>query len=77
MASLFAVIGRFLASNSLKKGELSAGDVLHLFPEAADAVVLADCGDIGILVFWHSFSESELVATVLNRTITGTSRSFA
>ena len=28
--------GGFLPSNSLKKSELSAGDVLHLFPEAAE-----------------------------------------
>jgi len=61
MASLFAVIGRFLALKFVEEGELSARDVLHLFPEAADAVVLADCGDIGILVFRHGFGESDKI----------------
>ena len=43
--TLFAVVGRFLAFKFVEEGELSAGDVLHLFAEAADAVNLADCGD--------------------------------
>jgi len=32
-----------------------------LFPEAADVVELADCGDIGIFVFRHGFSESDKI----------------
>jgi hypothetical protein len=42
VATLFAVTGRFLALKFVEEGELGAGDVLHLFPEAADAVELAD-----------------------------------
>src|SRR5437870_5334186 len=61
VATLFAVFGRFLALKFVEEGELGAGDVLHLFPEAADAVELADCGDVGILVFRHGFSESDKI----------------
>jgi hypothetical protein len=35
--------------------------VLHLFREAANAVELANCGDVGILVFRHGFSESDKI----------------
>jgi len=41
--------------------KLGAGDVLHLFPEAADSVELADCGDVGIFVFRHGFSEADKI----------------
>ena len=54
--ALFAVLGRFLALKFVEEGELSAGDVLHLFPEAADAIELADCGDVEILVPRLGFS---------------------
>jgi len=40
--ALFAVLGPFLALKFVEEGELSAGDVLHLFLETADAVELAD-----------------------------------
>jgi hypothetical protein len=45
-----------LALKFVEEGELSAGDVLHLFPEAADAIELADCGDVEILVPRLGFS---------------------
>jgi hypothetical protein len=50
LINLFAVLGRFLALKFVEGAKLSAGDVLHLFAEAADAVELADYGDEGILV---------------------------
>src|SRR5437868_9555919 len=59
--ALFAVVGRLLALKFAKEGELSAGDVLHLFAEAADAIEIAACGDVGILVFRHGFSYAEKV----------------
>src|SRR5882672_7709224 len=43
--ALFAVVGWLLALKFVEEGELSAGDVLHLFAEAADAIEPADCGD--------------------------------
>src|SRR6266481_7357001 len=61
VATLFAVLRGFLALKFVKEGELGAGDVLHLFPEAADAVELANCGDVGILVFRHGFGESDKI----------------
>src|SRR4029077_17811805 len=57
--ALFAVGGRLLALEFVKEGELSAGDVLHLFAEAADAIEIAACGDVGILVLRHGFSYTE------------------
>ena len=39
--ALFAVLGRFLALKLVEEGELSAGDVLHLFAEATDAIEIA------------------------------------
>jgi hypothetical protein len=61
VTALFAVLGRFLALKLVEKGELSTGDVLHLFAEASDAVEVADCGDEEILVLRHDFSEAEKV----------------
>jgi hypothetical protein len=60
--ALFAVLGRFLALKLVEEGELSTGDVLHLFPEAADAVEVADCWDVRILVFRHGFSEADKIS---------------
>src|SRR3984893_14758125 len=59
--ALFAVVGRLLALEFLKEGELSARDGLPLFAEAADAVEIAGFGDERILVFRHSFSEAEKI----------------
>jgi len=39
--ALFAIVGRLLALKFVKEGELSAGDVLHLFAEATDAIEIA------------------------------------
>jgi hypothetical protein len=41
-------------SYNVEEGELSAGDVLHLFTKVADAVELADCGDVEILEYSSS-----------------------
>jgi hypothetical protein len=49
--ALFAVFWRLLALQFVEEAELSVGEVLHWFAEAADAVELADCGDAGILIF--------------------------
>src|SRR6266567_7320878 len=59
--ALFAVVGRLLALKFVKEGELSAGYVGHLFAEAADAIEIAACGDVGILVLRHGFSYAEKV----------------
>jgi hypothetical protein len=48
-----------LALKFVEERELSAGDVLQLFSEAADAVELSDCGDERILVFRHGFGQAE------------------
>jgi hypothetical protein len=50
VATFFQVLEWFLALKFVEEAQLSAGDVLHLFPEAADSIELADCGDEGILV---------------------------
>jgi hypothetical protein len=55
------LVRRFLALEFVEEGELSTGDVLHLLPETADAVELADCGNVGILVFRHGFSETDKI----------------
>src|ERR1700751_5248263 len=59
--ALFAVVGRLLALKFVKEGELSAGYVLHLFAEAADAIEIAACGDVGILILRHGFSYAQKV----------------
>jgi hypothetical protein len=61
VASLFAVLRWFLSLKVVEEGELGAGDVLHLFPEGADSLELADCGDVGIPVFRHGFSEPDKI----------------
>ncbi len=61
VATLFAVFGRFLALKFVEEGELGAGDMLHLLPEAADTIELAHCGDVGILIFRHGFSETDKI----------------
>src|SRR5579864_3656610 len=61
MPTLFAVLRGFLALKFVKEGELRAGDVLHLFAEAAYAIEIAACGDIGILILRHGFSYAEKV----------------
>src|SRR6201981_3795556 len=61
VTALFAVVGRLLAFKFVKEGELSAGDVLHLFAEATDAIEIAACGDVGILILRHGFSYAEKV----------------
>jgi hypothetical protein len=47
--------------NGGKEGELSAGDVFHLFAEAANAIEIVACGHVGILVLRHGFSYAEKV----------------
>ena len=59
--ALFAVVGRIVALKFVEESELSAGDVLHLFAEAADAVEIADRGDERVLVFRHGFSDAEKI----------------
>lgn len=59
--ALFAVVGRLLAVKFVKEGELSAGDMLHLFAEAADAIEIAAYRNVGILVLRHGFSYAEKV----------------
>ena len=61
MTALFAVGGRLFALKFVEEGKLRAGDMLHLFAEAADIIELAGCGNERILVFRHGFSEAEKV----------------
>jgi hypothetical protein len=70
--ALFAVFGRLLALKFVEEGELSAGGVLHLFAEAADAVELADCEDLGILVFRHGVSDADKIPSSANWSVPAT-----
>src|SRR5438270_7472107 len=59
--ALFAIVGRLLALKFIEEGKLSAGNVLHLFSEGADAIEIAACRDVGILVLRHGFSYAEKI----------------
>jgi len=61
VASLFAVVGWFLALEFVEEGELCAGDVIHLFAKTAGIVELSDCRDEGIFVFRHGLSDGEKI----------------
>jgi len=59
--TLFAVFGWLLALEFVEEGELGADDVLHLLAEAADVIELSCCGDEGIFVLRHGFSNAETI----------------
>jgi hypothetical protein len=61
VAALFSVIRRLLALKFVEEGELGAGNVLHLFAEAASIFELSGCGDEGILVLRDSLSDAEKI----------------
>src|ERR1700721_495374 len=59
VTALFAVVGRLLAFKFVKEGKLSAGEVLHLFAEAPDAIEIAACGDVRNFILRSAFSYAE------------------
>jgi hypothetical protein len=61
VASLFAIVRRFLALKFVEEGELGAGDVLHLFTKAACILELSCCRDVRILLLRHGLGEGEKI----------------
>jgi len=61
VASLFAVVRRFLALKFVEEGELAAGDMLYLFTKAACILELSGCRDVRILLLRHGLGQGEKV----------------
>src|SRR5579864_114788 len=61
VAAPFAVVRRLLALKFVEEGKLGAGDVLHLFAEAAGIFELPRRRDVGVFVLRHDFGNGKKI----------------